>query len=438
MAAGLLGTCAGSSSVPGTSPFPTPPPAATGTEAQTSGEATGGSPQAPPPSPATNDNTRSVAQAPSPDSTPPAAEPNVLPFSVGAGLCASVPNTPCVAVTICQSGTNNCQTIDNLQIDSASVGLRVFRSLLNFQPQLVASGGGTLTRCEPFAGGDSVWGPVAMVDLKMGGEPAVRVPVELIDFDFAPAPPQCSAQQTTQDVNPTQMGVNGIIGLSLLTEDCGPACASVANNGAYFSCANGSCQPTTTTTQIQNPIALLPADNNGMILQTQGIPPAGATGATGQLILGIGTRPNNQPKGITALPATSNDSYAAVSTTSGSVNNMPAIFDSGTSYLTFPTNLPACGGQLSEYLCPPSTESLTATVSGSGGTPTLNVTFQVGNALTLFQSNSRYGAFDDVGSPALTSDNIFIYGFSFFYGRSIYFGIEGASSPLGQGPYFGL
>src|SRR5512133_1888643 len=47
---------------------------------------------------------------------------NVLPITVGR---ANKVNLPMASVTVCIPGTSECQTIDNVLVDTGSVGLRI-------------------------------------------------------------------------------------------------------------------------------------------------------------------------------------------------------------------------------------------------------------------------------------------------------------------------
>ena len=59
------------------------------------------------------------------------------------------------------------------------------------------------------------------------------------------------------------------------------------------------------------------------------------------------------------------------------------------------------------------------------------VAFNVANAETLFDTDNA--AFNDLAGPD-TGD--FAWGLPFFFGRKTFVGIEGQSSPGGQGPYW--
>src|SRR5471030_621026 len=91
--------------------------------------------------------------------TPPATGSNVATITVDAGPAtadgiASV-NTPFVSVTICSPGsTSNCQTIDHVEVDTGSYGLRILASALNSSfslPQETnGDGGPAVVECTEF------------------------------------------------------------------------------------------------------------------------------------------------------------------------------------------------------------------------------------------------------------------------------------------------
>lgn len=61
------------------------------------------------------------------------------------------------------------------------------------------------------------------------------------------------------------------------------------------------------------------------------------------------------------------------------------------------------------------------------------MTFRVGNASMLFKSDNT--AFTDVMTWS-GGKTTFAWGFPFFFGRSVYTGIDGRSTPAGNGPYY--
>src|SRR6185437_14533522 len=104
-------------------------------------------------------------------------------------------NAPYVTVTICAPGTSNCATIDHVLVDSGSVGLRLLRSAVPSSLGLVnnkdSAQGNTLAECVEFGAGVS-WGPISTVDLKIAGEKASSLPIQIVDDSFASIPADCS------------------------------------------------------------------------------------------------------------------------------------------------------------------------------------------------------------------------------------------------------
>jgi len=363
---------------------------------------------------------------------------NVLAASVNGIHCPQNTdlNTPCVSVKVCAPGsTTTCQTIDGLLLDTGSVGLRVFKQALS--PALAAAlppvttGGGALVECVQFADGSSDWGPVQSADLVLANEPAVRTPIQVIDATFGTVPSSCGKPETA----PTT--TTGILGLGVFLQDCGPSCASDPANGLYY-VWNGSTATGATAalaSQLQNPVALLPADNNGLIVSLPGVPDAGAPSIEGAVVLGIGTRSNNAPAAATALPL---DGAAEFTTTVSGGQPMPGSFvDTGSNGLFFapPSAIPSCTDQ-PDWFCPASTVSLSATNSPSAGIsgPNVSASFRIGNFDTLVtKATNQNAVFSQVGGAALAKAG-FDWGLPFFLGRTVYFGIEARMTPFGAGP----
>jgi len=182
---------------------------------------------------------------------------------------------------------------------------------------------------------------------------------------------------------------------------------------------------------VQNPVTLLPVDNNGVVLTLPNVPANGAASVSGSLILGIGTAGNNMPPaGISVLTT---DNFGDLNTVYKG-QNLPAIIDTGSNGFFFPdAAIPPCGPPAGpSFYCPGSTLNLNATMSGINGTQK-PLQFQVANANSLVQTNN--GAFNNLGGT-FNSPPTFDWGLPFFFGRTVFVGIEGQVSPLGTGPYF--
>ena len=361
------------------------------------------------------------------------ADDNVLKVTVNGSLCStgSYPNKPCVSVTVCSSGTLNCKTINDILLDTGASGLRIFKSLLtDITLTPVKSGSATLANCIQYADGAANWGSVQIADIILGREPAVTVPIQIIDSTFGTTYENIQSLCGNPDTTPEAAGYNGILGVGLFIEDCGSKCAIFPSNGMYYSCSDSTCAATVVplSEQVQNPVSHLPVDNNGVTIQLPAISLGGATSVDGNLILGIGTRSNNTVSGVTAYPADS--IYGEFITVFKNKTYIDTYIDSGTNGLFFNKSSMSDLKICDDWYCPSSTQGLSATTKGYTGFPSGLVSFQIGNASTLFGSSNN--VFIELGGP----DESFDWGLPFFLGRSLYVGFEGKTSSLGTGPYW--
>jgi hypothetical protein len=379
-----------------------------------------------------------------------AGGPNVVNIAVGPGPTAgsSTFNTPYVSVTVCIAGTSTCKTIADVLVDTGSVGLRLFASVvsgLTLPNQMDTTGNGNvIAECLPFADGYT-WGPVASADVIIGGEKASAVPVNVIDDDggFALPPSSCTSNGTSLNTV-DNFGANGVLGVGILAQDCGPYCAQKAvlqtdtSGATYYSCGSSTCGVYSEAdgAQVTNPVALFPADNNGVILQLPAIPATGATTATGYLVFGIDTESNNALGNATVLTI---DPSSGTIITLFNGQTLMGVLDSGSNGLFFADNaIPNCTGSMTaeEFFCPTSTLSLSATNQGVNGNSVVTP-FQIANENSL---NDSFFALDDVGGSTATitglSDQYFDFGVPFFYGHTVFTGIEGTTAGSAQGPYY--
>jgi hypothetical protein len=355
-------------------------------------------------------------------------EANVVPIAVNGSECNSYLNEPCVDVTVCTPGTSTCQMISGILLDTGSYGLRIFQQALSVSLTQVTLGSGSLAECIQYADGSSDWGPVKRASVILGNEPAVQVPIQVIDYTFGRVPSTCG----WPDESPSDAGFNGILGVGPFVQDCGDTCVSEAI-GYYYTCSGSTCSGTAVPldSQVQNPIALLPLDNNGLIVQLPGVPAGGAVSVNGSLVLGIGTRLNNSPSRVTTYTLDESGEF----TTTFNSRSYSSFTDTGSNGLFFPSSglLPACPGASSAWYCPSTTTNLSATITGASGSPSSVVSFQIGNFDSLI--NSPNNVFPDIGGKWVWG---FDWGLPFYFGRNVYLGIEGKGSNLGNGPYFAL
>ena len=359
-------------------------------------------------------------------------QPNVLAVTVNGALCSSgsYHNKPCVSVTICTPGTSTCQTVNDILLDTGSYGLRIFKQALSVTLPQVTVASGSLANCVQFGDGSSQWGPVQTADVVLGSEPAVQIPIQVVDSTFGTRPTACSNAQAS----PSIAGFNGILGVGLFKEDCGTGCVSNANNRIYFACNGSACSSTAAplASQLQNPVAHLPLDNNGVLVQLPGVALGGAVSVNGSLVLGIGTRSNNTPAGVTLYRASQIGEFT---TTFNSTTYSSSFIDSGSNGLYFnaPASLsPICPSPNGAFYCPSTTQTFSATNTGFGGSPSGAVSFQIGNFNSLISTSNN--VFIETGGTG--SAGSFDWGLPFFLGRSVFVGIEGTSSSLGTGPYW--
>jgi hypothetical protein len=162
------------------------------------------------------------------------------------------------------------------------------------------------------------------------------------------------------------------------------------------------------------------------IADTGAIDPTG-----GVLVFGIGTRSNNTLGSATALPGDP-DSGVITAQFQGT-NYTSSYFDSG-SNAYFVENSGAATCADGEFLCPTSTLSETASLIGTNNA-TASISFSIANADSLFSGNPSATAFNNLGAVGFDSSTLDI-GMPFFYGESVYLGIENATTATA--PYYAV
>jgi hypothetical protein len=359
---------------------------------------------------------------------------NVQAVAVNGGSTGNYANGVFTNVTICVPATSNCQTVNDVLVDTGSFGLRVLASALTLSlPQQNDASGNPVVECAQFVL-STTWGPVKSADVKLAREVASSIPIQVIgDPAFSAVPSGCSSHGPPQETL-TALGANGILGIGSFIEDCGGACAvsGAGNPGFYYACASSSCQvmAQTSVKQVQNPVAAFSSDNNGTLLQLPAVS-ASASSVSGSLIFGIGTQSNNALGSAQVFTVNS----AGNLTTTFHSNSYPGFLDSGSNAYFFlssaSSGIPACSSQASGFYCPSSPMNLSATNRGSNGTSN-TVNFTIDNAVTLF-ANSSDNVFPTLGGP---NAGTFDWGLPFFFGRNVFTAIESRNTPGGTGPYW--
>ena len=356
------------------------------------------------------------------------------------------------SVQVCIPGTSACQTIDHVLVDTGSVGLRLLSAQaqgeLNLNLPAVNDGTYALYECTQFADGYS-WGSVNTADVRLGGETASSVPVQVIGVNTAWVPQSCSSNSinTTAENNLNGLQANGILGIGVFAEDCGP---NGCTPNPYYDCTNTACVTPTSVPvqQVSNPVSLLAQDNNGVLISLPGIQPTGASSVTGQMLLGVNTQANNTLSSaahvLTLDPAMgqlSSASATGIGTSNGTSNGFfsTAYTDSGTSVYELGQTyslLPACASNSAGtgFSCPTTTLNATVTAT-SYNNVTATVPVTLANASSLFQ-NANYAAFDDLVAPG-PNDQTLVLGLPFFFGRTLASVIEGSSLSVAGQSYTG-
>jgi hypothetical protein len=358
-----------------------------------------------------------------------------MQLTVSSGPYNAYINAPFTSVTICAPGTSSCQTIGGILIDTGSYGLRIFASKLNVALKQETQSSGKIGECAVF-GSFAGWGPVATAAVKLAGERAITVPVQVFnDSSFNAVPTACTQYGVPMLSTPSQAGFNGVLGVGLFRHDCGQACSTSSSIGAYYSCTQQSCTGTTEplSEQVQNPVWLLPVDNNGVLISLPQLGPSGAPSVNGSLIFGIGTESNNA---LGSAKVYTVDSAGNFATTYKGTSLPNSFIDSGSNGFFFPdSSIAQCPANSNApgFYCPSSTLSLSAVNAGQDGT-TGTVDFQVANANNLFAGSNS--AFSNIGGSLPDFAGAFDWGLPFFFGRTVFVAINGQSSPGGTGPYW--
>jgi hypothetical protein len=147
--------------------------------------------------------------------------------------------------------------------------------------------------------------------------------------------------------------------------------------------------------QLQNPVALFPTDNNGVLIQLPAVAAGGAVTVAGTMIFGIGTQSDNALGAARVLTV---DANGNLSTSYGSQSYGGSYIDSGSNGNFFldtrTTGLPLCTVS-PDFYCPATLQAQSATIRGINGASSA-VAFNVGNLDTL---NGRFNAFNEVAGP---------------------------------------
>jgi hypothetical protein len=371
-----------------------------------------------------------------------------------------------VSVTVCQHGTSNCTTIDNVKVDTGSFGLRVVSAAVSGVTLTQINESNTaLEECVQYADTSYSWGPVQLADVQIGSEKAFNIPIQVIGAtNNLPVPQKCLTTPVATGVpnggnedSLGSLGANGILGIGGEVFDCGSTCANSASN-MYYICPSGTCQEVAapTSNQAVNPIAeFTSSDNNGVVITLPAVPATGSVSVSGTMTFGIGTQSDNALTGVTlfAMDACGNFPSASFNgitymdnvcqTGSGGFG---AFLDTGSNglFLLDANTLHSVDAAISD--CANANESGfycltaggTATLSpisllGDGNVGSGTVSVNITDANKLFSTNNA--EFNDLGGDSVVNGSattdFFDFGLPFFLGKKVFVGIAGQAAPAG-------
>ncbi|HTJ95325.1 MAG TPA: DUF3443 family protein, partial [Pararobbsia sp.] len=349
-----------------------------------------------------------------------------------------VANVPMVSVVVCSTTSqSSCTTVNNIQVDTGSSGLRVLSSaltsILPTLAQVPAPGGANvLAECMSFADG-TAFGSVRDATVTVAGETATNIPIEVIGDGTTPQPTNGqpgTCESLTNQSTPDLLHANGILGVGTAPNDCA-SCIAGSDSSSYFTCVSGSsCSPLsshtvlTTAQVVVNPVTKFPVDNNGVIIELPSVAATGAPTVTGALVFGIGTQANN---GLGSAQVLQTDAFGNISTTFQGTTVSSSFFDSGSNSLFFASSgVTLCSD--GTFYCPASTQSFSAMLAGTNGV-NASINFSVANADTLTASGN-FAFNDQAGTTASffsTFGPTFDWGLPAFYGRNVFTSIAGTT-----------
>jgi hypothetical protein len=341
-------------------------------------------------------------------------------------------NVPYVSVTVCRPGTTVCQTIDHIMVDTGSYGLRLIAPLDSTLalPAVTSTTGAAVGECGQFVSGYT-WGAVVQADIKLGGETASAQSVQVIGQapgSSTTVPSTCTSTGSNLGTV-AALGANGILGVGLFQQDCGSACVASAVSGTYYACSStgsGTCTAVAMplAQQVGNPVAAFASDNNGVVLTMPTVNTGGATTLAGTLTFGIGTQDNNALGSATRYAANANGYFTVVykGTTMSS-----SFIDSGSNGLFFNDTTIATCKTSTDFYCPASPLTLSATTMAYDSSASSTISFMVEDIDKLDASVVAAwvgGPNGTLSGRHPTGGNAFDLGLPFFFGRTVYVGNE--------------
>lgn len=336
-------------------------------------------------------------------------------------------NRMTTSITLCAPGSRRCVSIDNIMVDTGSVGLRLQgRALAGFMLPAEQDGGHDVAECFSFVGHSNIWGKVRLADVHLGGLVASSLPVQVSDGALArPADASCP----NYDNDPAS---NGTLGIGR---------GSMERIGILYTCEAGSCTKLPAggvpdTLRIPNPVSRLPKDNNGEVFVFPPATHAVSREVHGKLYLGVNTAANNMlDRRVTILPL---DARGYFTTRFHGRNYPQSYIDSGTQTISFlDPKLSKCSNTPFDYCTTNAVNVFGAMVQPTDKTSSM---------LSLFRIMQQPGipgllhdVYDDIVSVGGTPGQ-FVWGLPFFVEKRVYLVQEGRTPNgfLQTGPFYGF
>src|SRR5208283_4215688 len=163
-------------------------------------------------------------------------------------------------------------------------------------PLQIDASGNPVGQCNQFVDGFT-WGSVSLATVQltqpMNGQPGetastptnvtppptvVGLPIQIIGDPRVPSVPGTCTGVLDESTLATLMA-NGILGVGTTQQDCGSLCTSGTPQNVYYSCPSAPCTATNLglALQVTNPVWVLPADNNGVLIMFQANIPSGGS-----------------------------------------------------------------------------------------------------------------------------------------------------------------
>ena len=387
------------------------------------------------------------------------------------GLAGGIVNGLYVTVTVCQHGTTTCIPINNVQVDTGSVGLRLVQGTLgSVMLTPINVNGSPLEECRQYGDTSYSWGPLEFADVQIGGETASNIPVQLLGQVSAPAPSNCLTMPVNSNLPGTppgnedtlaSLGSNGLLGIAGQIFDCGNACTTVSFTSGYpyYTCPNGTCQAVgaPTTDQAVNPVAQFSgSDNNGVMITLPSVVSSGAMSVSGTMNFGIATRSDNALGSATIYALDPCENFPTVTFNgisytdtfcNGTGSGLGGFLDTGSNafYISDANTLKSSGvSGISDcasstggsgFYCVTGGVTTLSPVNfvGFGGVGSANISLNINDATTLFSTSNSL--FNDLGSDSVSggtpSTDFWDLGLPFFLGRTVFVGIAGTAMPAG-------